>query len=89
MNIGTEIKAFRKAHSISQKGLCDILGIKQSALSLIENGTKPSQDTMETMVKAGIIPDSGMEEKTIDLKIKMLNYEDRQLIIEFIDRLIM
>jgi len=45
-----DIKAFRKKYNITQKEICDILGVKQPYLSAIESGKRPlSKDKFESL----------------------------------------
>jgi len=47
-----DIKSFRKKYNITQKDICDILGVKQPYLSAIESGKRPlSKDKFELLYK--------------------------------------
>lgn len=58
MNLGKAIKDLRKGQGLSQEELAAHAGLTQAALSRIENGNRPSEETLKKICKALNIPES-------------------------------
>lgn len=56
MKIGEAIKELRKKQSLSQEQLAKAAGISQTALSQIEKGTRPQDQTLQDLSKALSVP---------------------------------
>ena len=58
MNIGPTIKKLRKQKNLTQTDLCSQVGIKQTALSQIENGTTtPHKSTLSKICEVLGLPE--------------------------------
>lgn len=58
MNIGKGIKTLRKERGLSQIELADKAGITQAALSQIENGKRPGNETIKKISETLGVPES-------------------------------
>lgn len=56
MTIGNALKELRKKQGFSQGELAKAAGISQTALSQIENGTRPHDQTLQDLSKALNVP---------------------------------
>lgn len=56
MNIGNALKQLRKAKGLTQAEVAEAAGITQTALSNIENDTRPGIETMERLCIALDVP---------------------------------
>ena len=65
MKIGEAIKALRKKQGLSQEELAKSSFITQTALSQIENGARPSEQTLSNISKVLKIPEAMIHLLTI------------------------
>ena len=57
MKIGEAIKELRKNRGLSQQDLAEAAGITQTALSQIETGSRPGEQTLTNLSKALKVPE--------------------------------
>ncbi len=97
--MGKKIKEIRKNNKITQEIFSEMIGIEPSSLSNIENGKSfPSMGTaMKIMEKFNISPqeffnfeyfkkEENLEEEILK-KLKILSYQNKQLIFKIINQL--
>ncbi|MCG9900880.1 MAG: helix-turn-helix domain-containing protein [Hydrotalea sp.] len=77
MNIGKAIKQLRKQQGLSQSELAKVTNITQAALSGIENGNRPSHETLANLCNALKVPESliyvlGIEREDVPSEKKQL-----------------
>jgi len=58
MNIGKAVQELRKEKGFTQEILASKVGITQAALSQIENGTRPGEETLKKICDGLGIPES-------------------------------
>lgn len=66
MTIGNAIKELRKKQGLSQEELAKAAGITQTALSQIENGARPAEQTFSNLSKALKVPEVMIHLLTFD-----------------------
>jgi transcriptional regulator with XRE-family HTH domain len=66
MNVRQAIKEIRKRQGLSQEELAGDASISQTALSQIENGRRPSVDTMSRISKALKTPEALIHLSTLE-----------------------
>lgn len=66
MTIGSAIKELRKKQGLSQEELAKAAGITQTALSQIENGARPGEQTFSNISKALKVPEAMIHLLTLD-----------------------
>lgn len=70
MNIGKAIRELRKKQSMTQDELAEAASISRTALSQVENGARPGEETLKRLCAALHVPESliyiyGMEKEDV------------------------
>ena len=68
MTIGLAIKEIRKKNGVSQEDLAKAAGITQAALSQIENGRRPAEETLSKISAALSTPEPLIYLMTLEKK---------------------
>jgi transcriptional regulator with XRE-family HTH domain len=58
MNLGKTIRDLRKRQGLTQGALADAAGISRTAMSQIENGVRPGEETLKSICAALQVPES-------------------------------
>ena len=88
--IEVRIKAFRRAHKVSQAYMADILGVSQPAYSMIENGKREvTPDLMEKLVNNGVFPPDELSLPTlIKEQSEMMTTNDQEMLFQIAQRMV-